>query len=102
MGTTLGRTLGTTVGGTQHTARSLMDQSWATNPAPGAFDWFGLGPGVGRGGRLATGPAVHRRTHDPGAVCAAPGESRRGDSYPGQEAAKVRLHFANRLLGQSD
>src|SRR5450631_2336941 len=40
MGTILGRTLGTTVGGTQHTARSLVDLSWATNPVPGSSsDW---------------------------------------------------------------
>jgi hypothetical protein len=47
MGTTLGRTqgrttLGTTAGGSQYTARSLVDPSRATKPALGVFDRVGL------------------------------------------------------------
>jgi len=45
MGTTLGKflgtNLGTTAGGTQHTARSLVDRAWGTNQWR-VSEWFGL------------------------------------------------------------
>jgi hypothetical protein len=67
MGTTQGGTLGTTLertaGRTQHTARSLVDLSLATNPAPGLST--GLTPELARAERKAL---RYRRRHVPASL----------------------------------